>query len=89
METKTAMIAALVGIVLLVSVVQAIQIFSLQSTISTSGLVTAKTGSSSGQIDMTGWTDNEKMNYDMHGVIPARLGSSAASSSAPTMVGGC
>src|SRR3989344_4416389 len=39
---------------------------------------------SSGAIDMSGWTDNEKMNYEMHGIIPARAqGSSTAQSAAP------
>ena len=43
-----------------------------------------------GKLDTTGWTDNEKMNYEMHGTIPARIQQSSGSkSSAPTMVGGC
>ena len=42
-------------------------------------------------IDTTGWTDNEIMNYEMHGTIPSRLAgsSSAAQSSGSQMVGGC
>ncbi len=44
----------------------------------------------SGQLDTTGWTDNEKMNYEMHGTIPARVqGSATSSSSGSGMVGGC
>ncbi len=42
-----------------------------------------------GAVDMTGWTEDERMNYDMHGIIPARVKGSAASSAAPQMVGGC
>ena len=42
----------------------------------------------SGKLDTTGWTENEIMNYEMHGTIPARAGSSASSSSGG-MVGGC
>ena len=47
---------------------------------------------SSEKLDTSGWTDNEIMNYEMHGTIPARLqgkvsGSSASSGSG--MVGGC
>ncbi len=46
-----------------------------------------------GKIDTTGWTENELMNYEMHGVIPARFqGTGAASSSSGSsggMVGGC
>ena len=43
----------------------------------------------SGKLDTTGWTENEKMNYDMHGTIPARVGNSGASSASGGMVGGC
>ena len=43
-----------------------------------------------GKLDTTGWTENEKMNYEMHGTIPARLGASGASTgSSGGMVGGC
>ena len=41
-----------------------------------------------GKLDTTGWTENEKMNYEMHGTIPARLGASSASAGSG-MVGGC
>ena len=48
---------------------------------------------SSGKLDTTGWTENEKMNYEMHETIPARLQgkvSAASVSSGETgMVGGC
>ncbi len=47
---------------------------------------------SSGQLDTTSWTENEKMNYEMHGTIPARLQGKISASSAPSgtgMVGGC
>ena len=42
-------------------------------------------------IDMTDWSENEIMNYEMHGTIPSRLAgsSSAAQSSGSGMVGGC
>ena len=43
----------------------------------------------SGKIDTTGWTENEIMNYEMHGTIPARVQSGASSSSSSGMVGGC
>ena len=50
----------------------------------------AVTGSS-GQLDTSGWSANEKMNYEMHGTIPARLQGKVASSSSSGagMVGGC
>ena len=43
---------------------------------------------SSGNLDTSGWTADEKMNYEMHGVIPARVQGSAPASSSG-MVGGC
>ncbi|MBI4152946.1 hypothetical protein HY497_00340 [Candidatus Woesearchaeota archaeon] len=49
----------------------------------------ASTGAT-GAIDMSGWTENEKMNYDMHGTIPARAqGGASSASSGSEMVGGC
>ena len=44
---------------------------------------------SSGKLDTTDWTANEKMNYEMHGTIPARLQGKVAASSGTGMVGGC
>ena len=40
------------------------------------------------KLDTSGWTENEKMNYEMHGTVPARIsgGSTPAGSG---MVGGC
>ena len=53
--------------------------------------VSSLTGNSvavgSGKLDTTGWTENEKMNYEMHGTIPAGVKGSASSGSG--MVGGC
>ena len=43
-----------------------------------------------GKLDTTSWTANEKMNYEMHGTIPARIASkSSASTAGAGMVGGC
>ena len=44
---------------------------------------------SSGKLDTSGWSENEKMNYDMHGTVPARLQGKAGASSGTGMVGGC
>ncbi len=49
----------------------------------------------SGKLDTTGWSENEKMNYEMHATVPARLQGKVAASSTPStsagagMVGGC
>ena len=50
---------------------------------------TGKSVSSSGKLDTTGWTEDEIMNYEMHGTIPARAGTTSASSGSSGMVGGC
>ncbi len=47
---------------------------------------------SSGELDTTGWTANEKMNYEMHGTIPERLQgkvTESAESGGTGMVGDC
>ena len=55
-----------------------------------SSLTGNATAESSGKLDTTGWSENEKMNYDMHGTVPARLrGKVASSASSGGMVGGC
>lgn len=48
------------------------------------------TGSATKQLDTSGWTADEKMNYEMHGQIPARVQqSSGAQAPQSQMVGGC
>ena len=54
--------------------------------------VSTLTGNTSGgEIDTTGWTANEVMNYEMHGTIPVRATGrgSASTGSSGGMVGGC
>ena len=41
----------------------------------------------SGKLDTSGWSENEKMNYDMHGTVPARLQGKVAASSASSGAG--
>ena len=51
-----------------------------------------KVSATGNAIDTTSWTANEKMNYEMHGTIPARLQGKVAASSVSSgtgMVGGC
>ena len=58
----------------------------------TSNLTGNAVAGGSGELDTTGWTSNEKMNYEMHGTIPARLQGKISASSTPAesgMVGGC
>ena len=54
--------------------------------------LTGKAIADSGKLDTTSWSANEKMNYEMHGTIPARLQGKVSPSSASSgagMVGGC
>jgi len=83
---KMYIMVVMVVSVLLVSVVQSFQIKSLKGGIS--GNVVQSSGNvvQSGGIDMSGWTDDEKMQYEHHGTLPARL---QQSSNQQNMVGGC
>lgn len=69
------------GLIVLLVVVQTFYISIVGKTV-------AGNAGGTGKIDTAGWTENEKMNYEMHGVIPARVKGSAGPSSGG-MVGGC
>lgn len=56
--------------------------------------ITGNAVGADGKLDTTGWSENEKMNYEMHGTIPARLQGKVApslsgASGGAGMVGGC
>lgn len=79
METQKTVLWIIIG-VLLVAVIYTVFFKS------------SSTGNSvvNGKVDTSGWTENEIMNYEMHGVIPSRFqGQAAASSGGTGMVGGC
>src|SRR3989338_5928515 len=78
------LLVIMVGAVLLMSIVQSFQINSLKS-LQLSNQITGN--AVSGGIDMSGWTEDEKMMYEHHGTLPARLQGSQQQSS--NMVGGC
>ncbi len=82
---KNILIGAVVAIFLVIAIFQTVQIYSLKTTKSNTASGNVATG---GAINMDGWTENEKMNYDMHGTIPARA-QSQPTSNLPTQVGGC
>lgn len=82
METKNMMLWGVIGVLLILAIFLTVKASSLGDS------------QASGKLDTTGWTENEKMNYDMHGTIPARVQGNAVAqlSSAPSgsgMVGGC
>jgi len=88
---KEILFAAIIGIILLIAIVQAVQLNSISAKIvgGTSNSVSQLSSPASGAVDTSQMTENEKMNYEMHGVIPERFGSGSASQSLPDMVGGC
>jgi len=84
---KTVTIVVLTSIILVIAIVQVFQLANLKERIV--GLTTNNPrAAGTGQIDMTGWTDNEKMNYEMHGTIPSRA-SGGSGLAGNGMVGGC
>lgn len=91
-DWKAYLLLAGVALTFLLSVYQFLELNSLKQEIATKTLATAAAGSPGGAIDMAGWTENEKMMYEHHGTLPARMQGSAGAGSAgqlPSMVGGC
>jgi len=80
METQKAVLWVIIG-VLLLAVIYTV-FFKSPS-------LTGNSVNANGQIDTSGWTENEIMNYEMHGTIPARFQGQVATSSGTGMVGGC
>ncbi len=80
---KNYILLGMVGLVLVLVIFQSFQINGLKNDKVTGDAVAV----SSGVPDMTGWTEDEKMMYDHHGTMPARLQGGASPSSG--MVGGC
>ena len=74
----------IIGVMLIFIVVQTFQLNTLKNSI------TGNAVSSGGAIDTSGWTAQEKMEYEHHGTLPARLNKgSTGSSGSGGMVGGC
>jgi len=90
-------LTGLVAVVIVIVAIQTIQLVTLSQKAPTANFVAtsvqAQSGSQiqSGAIDTSGMTADEKMNYEMHGIVPARYGSSGASAldGLPQQVGGC
>ena len=82
------LLVIMVGAVLLMSIVQSFQINSLKS-LQLSNQITGN--AVSGGIDMSGWTEDEKMMYEHHGTLPTRLqnGNVQTAPASSGMVGGC
>ncbi len=84
---KNYLLLGMLALVLAIVVIQSFQISAIAGQLA--GDAAAVSADSGGAIDTSGWTDDELMNYEMHGIIPARVKGSAASSAGADMVGGC
>ena len=69
-------------LVLIVSITQSFQISKLKESLE-QGLG----GKTTGGVDMSSWTENEKMMYEHHGTLPSGVQGSGQSQGG--MVGGC
>lgn len=63
---KNILLVGIVGAVLLLSIVQSFQIRAIKNQMTGNSI-------SNGAIDTSGWTEDEKMQYEHHGILPARL----------------
>jgi len=89
MNTQIITVVLLAVVVSFVGI-QTYQISELKNPITGNTVSTAT--NNAGTVDMTGWTENEKMNYEMHGTIPSKAASRGGSSQGAAgtgMVGGC
>ncbi len=82
---KITFMGIIVAVLLAVVVIQTVQLVGLNGRLTATGQSVA-TG---GAVDTTGWTENEIMNYNMHGIVPARLQQGGAQQPASKGVGGC
>jgi len=87
---KEILLVAIIGIILLISIIQAVQLNTIAAKIIGEASNGGLQGSSTGDVDTSQMTENEKMNYEMHGIVPERFSSGSSSlQSLPNMVGGC
>lgn len=82
---KDYILGGMILLVLVFSVVQSFQIKSIKQSQITGNAV--QSNPQGNVVDTTGWTEDEKMNYEHHGTLPARLQGNSQPSS--NMVGGC
>ena len=87
METKYVVITIILVLILVLGVVQAFQMNSLKSAVTGNAIASGSTG----PIDISGWTEQERMMYEHHGTLPTRLqnGNVQTAPASSGMVGGC
>ncbi|MBI2546411.1 hypothetical protein HYV81_04480 [Candidatus Woesearchaeota archaeon] len=82
-KLRSYIILGMVSLVLLFVVVQAFQINTLRGEIASGASVAGQQS-----LDISSWSENDKMMYEHHGVLPAGVQQGATPSSSG-MVGGC
>ena len=86
---KEILLVAIIGIILVIGIVQTIQLNALSAKIVGMSNIVSQ-ASNTQAVDTSQMTENEKMNYEMHGIVPERFSSGSSSlQSLPNMVGGC
>ena len=80
-NTVNYILVGMVALIVVLSIFQSFQIKALKDKQITNG------AANSGTLDMSSWTEEEKMMYEHHGTMPTRLGGQQTTSGG--MVGGC
>ena len=68
---KSYLTLGMLALVLALLVIQSFQISAIKGQIT--GNAVAVSANSGGAIDTTGWSEDEKMQYEHHGIMPARF----------------
>ena len=83
---------SMVAVILVLALFQSVQINSLKNTMmqGVSAAASMASGGAAGKLNTAGCTEDEKMMYEHHGTVPARLQGKGQSTAPSTgMVGGC
>ena len=92
-EAKSYFMPAIMGILLIIAIFQAVQINAMKSITGNAvkAILSSNTNTNANGIDMSGWSEDEKMMYEHHGTLPDRIKSSQPQSQPQQagMVGGC
>src|SRR3989338_5062811 len=94
-EGKSYFMPAILAILLVIAIFQAVQINSMKSITSNAvraiSNINTNANTNANGIDMSGWSEDEKMQYEHHGTLPTRIKSSQPQSQPQQagMVGGC
>ena len=80
--------AVMIVIVLVLVFIQAFEVKQLSNQLSKQ-IAATSISANNGQVDMTGWTENDKMMYEHHGTLPNKITGNSVNNNPSGMVGGC